>query len=324
MKIRLSILLVTLAALLALPIRAVDVSNYGILLLAHGGGPDWNKRIEELVHTLDASAPADVAFGMAQRSEIQAAVTRLEGRGVGAVIVVPLFVSSHSSVISATEYLLGVRDEAPPELARFASMKHGHGAHGAHENASVDPSALLPVTSEVPIRWCSPLNDARVVSEILLTRIRSVSTDPTNEVVIVVAHGPVSDEENARWLNDMKTIVGRLDPAGAFHRTEYLTVRDDAPEPIRSEATAELRAKVSAAGIDGKRALVVPLLVSHDGIERGIRKRLEGLEYVMPSNGLVPDPRIAEWVLETAKNATEAAIVRTDAQTDDNNHGASR
>jgi hypothetical protein len=319
--------LLLVASLWSSASHAADTKSrapYGILLLAHGGGSGWNQRVDDLVQTLDDSVPTEVAFGMAQRGAIQSAVRRLEEQGVGSIVAVPLFVSSHSSVITATEYLLGVRDTAPPELARFASMKHGHGGHGEHSDSATDPQTLLPVVSAVPIRWCSPLDDAPVVSDILLTRIRSVSRDPANEVVIVVAHGPVADDENQRWLANMKTIVDRIAPDNPLQRIEYLTVRDDAPEPIRSNATAELRARVSAARSESKGVLIVPLLISYDGIEKGVRKRLEGLEYEMPSEGLIPDPRIASWVLETASVAARTSPLKASQPAENHTAGASR
>ena len=46
--------------------------------------------------------------------------------------------------------------------------------------------------------------------------------------------------------------------------------------------------------------VVVPLLVSFGGIERGLRERLEGLTYTMPSAALVPDDRLVMWVLTMA------------------------
>ena len=57
--------------------------------------------------------PTEVAFGMASRPAIQTAVDRLVERGASSIVAVPLFVSSHSSVITSTEYLLGLRSEAP-------------------------------------------------------------------------------------------------------------------------------------------------------------------------------------------------------------------
>jgi hypothetical protein len=52
----------------------------------------------------------------------------------------------------------------------------------------------------------------------------------------------------------------------------------------------------------GRRVLIVPLLVSFGGIEKGLRERLDGLAYAMPSAGLAPDHRLVGWVLEMAKD----------------------
>jgi hypothetical protein len=47
--------------------------------------------------------------------------------------------------------------------------------------------------------------------------------------------------------------------------------------------------------------LIVPHLLSFGGIERGVLKRLEGLEYTIADKALIPDDRIVEWVLTSAK-----------------------
>ena len=96
---------------------------------------EWNERVTEVVKTVDASTPTEVAFGMASRASIQRAVDKLAARGVTEIVAVPLFVSSHSSVITSTEYLLGLRAEAPKDLAIFAKMDHS--SHGAPAAASI-------------------------------------------------------------------------------------------------------------------------------------------------------------------------------------------
>jgi hypothetical protein len=142
------------------------------------------------------------------------------------------------------------------------------------------------------------LNDHPLVAEILASRARSISRTPAGEAVVVVAHGPNDDDDNRRWLADMASLVGRLRRAEeGFAAIEYLTLRDDAPKPVRDAATAELRAVVTRHISDGRRVLIVPLLVSFGGIEKGLRERLEGLEYSMPAAGLVPDDRLVDWVL---------------------------
>jgi hypothetical protein len=44
------------------------------------------------------------------------------------------------------------------------------------------------------------------------------------------------------------------------------------------------------------RVLIVPVVLSFGGIEQGIRKRLDGLEYVMATQAIMPDDRLVEWV----------------------------
>jgi sirohydrochlorin ferrochelatase len=277
----------------------------GILLLAHGGQTAWNGRVSAMAAEINASQPVEVAFGMASRPAIQSAVDRLVARGVASIVAVPLFVSSHSSVVTSTEYLLGLRREMPPDLKIFAKMRHNHGgtstedAHAGHQAPTVD--GTTPVHSKVPIRMTPALNSHQLVGAVLLDRARSISTAPESEAVVIVAHGPVPDDDNARWLADMRTLAEQIESDGDFAAISYLTVRDDAPKPVRDAATAELRTVVTTHIGAGRRVLVVPLLLSFGGIEKGIRERLDGLQYTMPDSALMPDPRIAAWVLESAK-----------------------
>jgi hypothetical protein len=75
-----------------------------------------------------------------------------------------------------------------------------------------------------------------------------------------------------------------------------MTVRDDARVAIREAATAELRALVEKRHRDGDRVLIIPVLLSFGGIEQGIRKRLDGLDYVMAPQAIMPDDRMVDWI----------------------------
>lgn len=300
--------LLLLAMLVATPnapaTQAAPIAKPGILLLAHGGSrKSWNDEVEKIAAQVGRTVPVEVAFGMATKKTIQPAIDRLVARGVSEIVAVPLFISSHSTVITSTEYLLGLRATAPPELAVFARMDHSHGGHGDHQghtapDLSFDPTT--PVKTLVPIRMTPALDRHEIAADILVDRASALSREPSREVVVVVAHGPVTDEENAKWLADIGALVERVRSKSAYRRIEYLTVRDDAPEPIRAQATAELRAVVGRAVSEGYRVLIVPHLLAFGGIEAGIRKRLEGLGYKMSSQGLLPDDRLARWVLLSA------------------------
>lgn len=293
----------------AVLVSATSFAEPGILLLSHGGSAEWNGRVLQLARTVDQTRPVEVAFEMATRANIQAAVDRLATRGVTEIVAVPLFVSSWSSVVTSTGYLLGLRAEAPPALAVFAKMAHPDPAaspagasHAGHDGPAAASLGSTPGVSKIPITRMTPaLNGHPLVAGILTTRARSISRSPADEAGVIVAHGPTSDEENNRWLQDMGALAAAMALTEKFASIDYLTVRDDAPKPIRDAATAQLRALVSARTGEGRRVLIVPLLLSFGGIERGIKTRLEGLPYTMADAALMPDDRLAAWTLEMAK-----------------------
>jgi len=279
----------------------------GILILAHGGDKNWNAEVEKGADSLRKTHPVEVAFGMASKRTIQPAVDALVKSGVEEIVAVPLFISSHSSVITSTEFLLGARNEAPKALAIFAKMNHGHGGDHASHNMVEDPSfdLLTPVVSKVPIRVTEALNAHPLVAAILLSRALEISKKPENEVIVLVAHGPVSAEENQLWLNDMAKLADGIKAKSKFARIDYLTVRDDAPKEIRDQATAELRGVVQNALDEKRSVLIVPLLLSYGGIEKGIQKRLEGLDYTMSNHAILPDERLVEWIRISVESAPE-------------------
>jgi sirohydrochlorin ferrochelatase len=319
----------------------------GVLLLAHGGSASWNDRVKALAGKVGEKMPIEVAFGMASRPSIQGAVDKLVAAGVTEIIAVPLFVSDHSSVITSTAYLLGAREDMPEDLRMFAKMDHSshgapaattpstgpstgaatsavqpatpatpatpaaaaphadHAAHAGHAAPAQDNTAR--VNSSVPIRMTGALGRHRLVAEILAARASSISKDAASEAVILVAHGPGEDDENKRWVEDLLALAAGIHGAVPFASVDALTVRDDAEKPVRDAATAELRALVEKRTSEKKRVLLVPVLMSYGGIEKGIKKRLEGLDYTLPDHGLMPDDRLVTWVLEMASTGERAA-----------------
>jgi hypothetical protein len=286
----------------------------GVLLLAHGGSATgWNEEVRHVADQVDLTIPTEVAFGMATRSTMQAAIDRLKARGVTEIVAVPLFVSSHSSVIDSTAYLLSLRKEKPEDLTMFASMDHGGSIAMNHSTMAHDPAmsaeAEKPIVTSVPVHMAAALNHHPAVAEILKDRAASISRDPADEVVLLIAHGPVPDDENKLWLNDMGLLAEQIRKQTHYARIEYLTLRDDADEPVRKAATQQLREEVEQFTKEGKTVLIVPLLLSYGGIEDGLRKRLSGLSYKMPTQALLPDKRIVSWVIDTANSEIHPSAV---------------
>ncbi len=140
----------------------------------------------------------------------------------------------------------------------------------------------LPIEIGVPIRMTSALDAHPLVCEIVTDRARAMSVNPEREAVVLVAHGPNEEQENDRWLRSLDDIARAVSRAVPFAHVGRLTVRDDAPAPVKAAATADLRALVSSETAQGRRVLLVPVLLSYGGIEAGIREPLRGFRIRCP------------------------------------------
>src|SRR5690606_23750206 len=98
---------ILLALILTVPVSltAPDTTadRPGLLLMAHGGSPEWNASVEEAVAPLRSRYPVAVAFGMADPRSLDAALDSLSAQGVSQVAVVRLFMDGRS-FLHQTEY----------------------------------------------------------------------------------------------------------------------------------------------------------------------------------------------------------------------------
>lgn len=286
-----------LFVLLAVPLRAAAAS-YGILLLAHGGDASWNGEIEKLRGRVDAKVPTETALGMADVASLQAAVDRLEKRGVSRVVAVPLFVQSRSEVLDQTRYALGLSDKPSASLkAAYERMAAMHAGHGAHHGHSMEFSTKQ-VAARAPLAMSLALDDHKLVARILAERAKSLSKKPADESLVLVAHGPVDDAAMPAWRGTTASLCAAI--KGRFKSCSFGLLRDDAAPEIRAAAVAEIREKVSAA--EGK-AIVLPVLIARGGIEKKIERDLKGLEYAWDGKTLMPHSGFDAWVLERAAAA---------------------
>ncbi len=107
--------------------------------------------------------------------------------------------------MTSTEYLLGLRAEAPPDLAKFAAMSHGPGGHSAHTAQAADHHAHTsegthPVRSTVPIRMTSALDSHAVLAAILVDRTRAISSDGL--AITVTPQAIIPDDRLVGWIRD--------------------------------------------------------------------------------------------------------------------------
>lgn len=298
-----------LLVMLAVPLRAAP-APYGILLLAHGGDASWNGEVAKLRDRVDAKVPTETALGMADVASLQAAVDRLEERGVSRVVAVPLFVQSRSEVLDQTRYALGLADKPSASLkAAYERMAAAHSAHAGHKGHGARPAhghghsmefSTKRVKAKSQIAMTPALDDHALVGRVLAERAKGLSKEPAKESLVLVAHGPVDDAAMKAWRDSTAALCGMI--KSGFKSCSYGLLRDDAAPEIRAAAVAELREKVAAAS--GK-AIVLPVLIARGGIEKKIERDLKGLDYAWDGKTLMPHDGFDAWVLESARKASK-------------------
>lgn len=288
------VLLLTLAACATAPApRKAPPSEFGVIVMAHGGTPEWNRGVHETVARLRDRYDVEIAFGMADATSIQAAVRNLEARNVRRIGVVRMFISGESW-LERTEQILGLRPGAP----RASEHHGGHGNHAGHAMAffRIDSRARFAVSRD-------GLAEEPATGRILADRVRALSIDPSREDVLVLAHGPGDDAENARWLANLDARAAAIRELAAFRQVQVETLREDWPDK-RADAERRIRAFVSRATEQGGTAIVVPFRVQGFGPYAQV---LDGLQYRSDGQGLVPHAEVVAW-LERKITALQASL----------------
>jgi sirohydrochlorin ferrochelatase len=274
-------------------ITAADTADVpGLLVMAHGGGPEWDAAVYAAVAPLRSRYPVAVAFGMADPRTLLHALDSLATQGARRVAVVRLFMDGRS-FRHQTEYLLGLRDDPPGEFLVHGS-DHAGGSHGGRHGVSsgAEHSAPEPLRHPVAVAISEEgLMEAEEVGAILAARAQALSEAPAQESVLVLAHGTESDVENARWIAAMEHASGPLRALG-FHSVRVETLREDWPER-RAEAERRIRSFVEAEAGDGRTVLVVPFRLFGFGPYHDV---LDGLKYRAADTGLLPHEAIADWM----------------------------
>jgi len=260
----------------------------GILVMAHGGDDAWNRDVETVVGPLRDKYSVEIAFGMARTSTLREAVARLEHRGVRRIAVVRMFISGES-FLRETEYILGLRQDAPPAPA------------GENHDHCMEKAEPIPVKSSL-ILSREGIADSPLVDDILLDRALALSTNPSQESVLILAHGPGDDGENERWLEKIRLRSRKTQNLGRFKEVRCETLREDWPEK-REVAEKRIRAFVQSVTDGGGRVIVIPFRVAGFGPYREV---LDGLRYVADGRGFCPHPNLTRWIEETARDSFDA------------------
>jgi len=269
--------------LAAATVNAQNSNSCGLMVMAHGGGNQWNTAVETAVMPLREEFPVAIAFGMADPAAMKAAVTQLEEHRVGCIAVVRLFMSAHS-FLHQTEYLLGLREDPP---AFFIS--HGSHAHHGSEPAPLDLSTRVKISE-------TALLDAPEMGEVLAANALALSDSSGAESVLIIAHGAGDDKVNAEWIQKLDLLADSVRTTGIFGEVAVHTLREDW-EDKRVKSEKEIRQFVETHSQNNGRTIVLPFRLYGFGPYEEV---LKGLAYQSNGRGLLPSPAVTEWIRRTA------------------------
>src|SRR5690349_19710585 len=88
-------------------------AQVGTLVIAHGGGPEWDAQVRVVAEQVKTGGPVEVSFLMgpgAKAAPFQDAAKKLVDAGAKEIVVVPVLVSSHSGHYDQIRYLAGALD----------------------------------------------------------------------------------------------------------------------------------------------------------------------------------------------------------------------
>jgi hypothetical protein len=259
----------------------------GVLILLHGFRDRGDKVFKERIDPYAAIFPTALAFGMSMMmsDHIQLGLDDLVAAGAENIIVVPVVSTEHNSMIRQWQYIFGLYDE--PTYAKVQQVK-----------------------TDANVIFIPPPNDDPFVAEILLDYATQISTDPANEVVIIVAHGPSDAGDNKKELALMDNLAKIVKEDGGFSDVLSATLQDDAPLEVRDANVAKLRGMIETARADGKEAILVTNLIGAYTIQSKLRKDLKGLDYKFNAKGMAQHDTFVEWIGESVRNEIERKNLR--------------
>lgn len=250
----------------------------GVLVMAHGGGADWNASVSKALTPLRDGVPVALALGMADPRTLQAGLDSLYQQGARTVAVVRIFVSG-ASFLHQTEYLFGLRSDAP----RRAMVGH----------RMVDGADIAPLELKGDVLLdLQGLSGSAEVTRILRDRARESAIDPADTGILLLAHGMGDEGQNRDLLAAMEVGARGLRSEG-YAEVRVAALREDWAE-ARAKAEKEIRAAVAAMGERWGRVVVIPYRVSGFGPYARV---LDGLDYVA-AGSLLPHPLVTEWIRE--------------------------
>lgn len=242
--------------------------KFGVLVISHGSRSSrWVQLVDQAVAgvRLPAEVPVVPAYlEIVEGRLIQDGIRQLESMGVTDIVAVPLFVSSGSTHIDEISYALGVIPE--PVL----------------------PTDLEVFERTAAIHFTPPIDDDPDIARIVYEKVRTLSTDPERELLLLVGHGSVERGFHLRWKTGLAGLAARLRELGGFAEADGAMLLPD---------QIGFKLKLWQKRRPELKVIVAPLFLSEGYFTKQvIPSRLEGYAYSYNGKAMLPHPLISEWI----------------------------
>ena len=248
-----------------------DHEPIGVVIMPHGATQPYNDAVEKTIEPLRSKYKVEMAYGMGDAVTIQNAVSNLEHQGVKKIVFIRMYPTS-DQLKKKTDYILGLSAKIPEQW-----------------------DGLIPpqIRSSATINTFGGYEEDNLIAGIFLERIKEISKNPSDETIVLLAHGSSDDQAEALRKKKMKNhidwIQKQFNPP--FKNIKGMALREDWPDK-REKALNEIKNIIEEGNKRGK-----VIVISNRLYGSGPYKHfLKGLDFELNSKGLAPHPNLTSWL----------------------------
>ena len=281
----------------------------GIIMLAQSGGTGWQHKLEKArAVALDRTIPVYTVYDPGDQRALQAAVDKIDARGVKRIIVIPALTTATSEALDQARYLFGFVEKPSKSFLTSPHVKY-------------NASSLVRIKTKTPVVITGALDASAIVSATLGGWVESYknSVDGAPVSLVVAGLGPDDEKDYASAEATLSSIAigllrkyqleaahavllrannGKMESAfgkmTAGETREKLTLPKTGKEGV-SAADAELRKAVADYSKTSK-VLVLAYSLSDSELDKMVKQALTGTFYTWSGTVTLSQPQVEAWL----------------------------
>lgn len=268
------------------------VSHKAIMIIAHGApSPQWGKdvraletQVQEKLNRLKLkeSYKVKVALMEFNRPHIAEVITQFEKEGVTEVLAVPLFIAPSGHSVEDIPAILGL-------------------TYNATKRTDLEQEGIELVSTNLKIQLAPTLNYGEIIPLLILDRIKEISNRQKKEKLLLIAHG--SKVYRPQWDRLMERVGKYVTQNTTIEGFDYAYVE------MGQEMKKNALPLLTKGEKDSEQVLVqgVYLSIGANRIMQmgGCATVLKKDNIVVGQQGLLPDDRISDWIVDRIKEWKE-------------------